>query len=300
MKSTNIVLIGAAGASFGPAMICDTLLTPEVHGSTLWLVDMDANRLETMTAYAKRLNDALGAGMKIKHTTDRLEALPEADFVMTAVAIRRNELWQLDFQIPLKNGLKQVLGENGGPGGLSHSLRNIPLILDIAKDMERLCPHALLMNFTDPESRICLALSRYTKVHFVGLCHGIGMGLDSIGRITGIDSADLTGTAAGINHFAWFLDIRRISTNEDIYPLLRAREPAHDPTQLPLSRRLFHEFGFFPHPSDDHVGEYLPYAWEYCGLDGYDFCSRRGTSSTPVGPDPASRRRTKRLAAGQA
>jgi alpha-galactosidase len=252
-------------------MITDTLLTPELHGGALWLVDLDRPRLDLVTAYARRLNDELGANMQIHQTTDRLEALPDADFVITAIAVRRNELWELDFQIPLKHGLKQVLGENGGPGGLSHALRNIPLILNIARDMERLCPKALLMNFSNPESRICLALSRYTDIKFVGLCHGIGMGLDSIGRITGIDVEDLAGTAAGLNHFAWFLDIRRISTNEDVYPLLRAREPDHDPEDIPLSRRLFHEFGLLPHPSDDHIGEYLAYAWEYCGLEGYDF-----------------------------
>jgi alpha-galactosidase len=271
MRSSKIVLIGAAGASFGPAMIGDALLTPELRGSELWLVDVDEARLATIAAYARRLNEAMGAGLVLKQTPDRREALPGAEFVITAVAVRRDELWQLDFQIPLRYGLKQVLGENGGPGGLFHSLRNIPMILDIARDMERLCPRALLLNFTNPESRISLAISRYSSINFVGLCHGIGMGYNSISRITGIDAGDLTGTAAGINHFVWFLDIRRKSTNEDIYPLLRAREPRHDPEDLPLSRRLFRHFGLFPHPSDDHIGEYLPYAWEFCGLEGYDF-----------------------------
>jgi len=273
VRTTNIALIGAASASFGPAMIQDALLTPELRGSTLWLVDLDGERLAVMAAYARQLNDLLDAGLHIRTTTDRAEALPDAEFVLTAIAVRRNELWQNDFQIPLRHGLKQVLGENGGPGGLSHALRNIPMILDIAHDMERLCPGALLMNFTNPESRICLALSRYSSVRFVGLCHGIGMGLNSIGAIIGVDPSDLAGTAAGLNHFAWFLDIRRKSTNEDVYPLLREREFAFDPQRLPLTRRLFHEFGLFPHPSDDHIGEYLAYAWEFCGLEGYDFAA---------------------------
>jgi alpha-galactosidase len=271
MRTTKIILIGAAGASFGPAMIGDALLTPELRGSELWLVDVDEARLGVVATYAQRLNEVMDAGLVIKQATDRRLALPGAEFVITAVAVRRNELWQLDFQIPLKYGFKQVLGENGGPGGLFHSLRNIPMILDIARDMEHLCPQALLLNFTNPESRISLAVSRYSSINFVGLCHGIGMGYNSISRITGIDAADLTGAAAGINHFVWFLDIRRKSTNEDVYPLLRKREPDHDPGDLPLSRRLFHHFGLFPHPSDDHIGEYLPYAWEFCGLEGYDF-----------------------------
>ena len=271
MRSTKIVLIGAASASFGPAMIADAVLSPELKGSTLCLVDIDGERLEVMAAFARRVNEAMGTGLRIEHTTDRTRALPGAEFVITSIAVRRDELWKLDFQIPLKHGIKQVLGENGGPGGLSHSLRNIPIVLDIARDVEQLAPGALLMNFTNPESRICLALSRYTGVRFVGLCHGIGMGYDSIGRITGIQPEDLVGTAAGLNHFAWFLDIRRRSTGEDVYPLLRAADATYDPGFYPLTRRMFRLYGLYPHPSDDHIGEYLSFAWETCGLHGYDF-----------------------------
>lgn len=271
MRATKIVLIGAASASFGPTMIHDAVLTPELRGSTLVLVDIAEDKLAVMSAYARRLNEQMGAGLSIEHTPDRARALPEAEYVITSVAVKRDDLWKLDFQIPLKHGIKQVLGENGGPGGLSHALRNIPIILEIARDVEKLCPGALLMNFSNPESRIGLALSRYTALRFVGLCHGIGMGYDSIGRITGIPADDLVGIAAGLNHFAWFLGIRRRSTGEDVYPLLRAADATYDPDYYPLTRRMFRAYGLYPHPSDDHIGEYLPFAWEACGLHGYDF-----------------------------
>ncbi len=271
MRPTKIVLIGAASASFGPRMIADAVLSPELRGSTLVLVDIDAPRLEVMAAYARRLNDALGAGLRIEATPDRTRALPEAEFVISSVAVKRDDLWKLDFQIPLKHGIKQVLGENGGPGGLSHALRNIPIVLGIARDMEKLCPSALLMNFSNPESRLCLAVSRYTGVRFCGLCHGIGMAYDSIARITGLPADDLVAVAAGLNHFVWVLDIRRKSTGEDVYPLLRAADATHDPTYYPLSRRMMRLYGLYPHPSDDHIGEYLSFAWEECGLEGYDF-----------------------------
>jgi len=271
MRHTKVVLVGAASASFGPALLADAVLTPELRGSTLALVDIDQPRLEVMAAYAHRLNQAAGAGLVIEHTPDRTRALPGAEFVITSIAVNRDELWRLDFAIPLRHGIKQVLGENGGPGGLSHSLRNIPIILAIARDMERLCPGALLLNFSNPESRLCLAVSRCTGLRFVGLCHGIGMGYDSVGRLLGLPPADVEGIAAGLNHFAWFLQLRRRSTGEDLYPLLRSREPEHDPAFLPLTRRLFRTFGLYPHPSDDHIGEYLAYAWELCGLEGYNF-----------------------------
>jgi len=281
VKPTKIVFIGAGSVCFGPAMIHDALLTPELRGSTLWLVDIDGEHLEVMAAYAHRLNDALGAGVKIEHTTDRTQALPDAEFVITSIAVLRDELWKLDFQIPLKHGLKQVLGENGGPGGLSHSLRNIPIILDIARDMERLCPDALLMNFTNPESRMCLAVSRYTDVHFVGLCHGIGMAQTTISKALDLPPEELEPLAAGLNHFTWVLDLRRKGTGEDLYPAFRRAIAEKNVEvigiegeyqwEVKLCRHLMETFGYFPSPSDDHVGEYLAYAWEYCGTEGYDF-----------------------------
>ena len=277
MRATRIVLIGAASASFGPAMIRDAVLSPELSGSELWLVDVDTHRLHVMAAYARRLNEATGAGLRIQHTTQRTEALPEAEFVIASIAVKRDELWKLDFSIPIKHGIKQVLGENGGPGGLSHALRNIPIVMDIVRDMERLCPNALLMNFTNPESRICLAVSRYSPIRFVGLCHGIGMGYDSISKITGVPADDLQGIAAGLNHFAWFLQISRKSTKEDVYPLLRKQDASYDQTYYPLTRYMFRRYGLYPHPSDDHIGEYLPYAWEVCGLHGYDFAKADAT-----------------------
>jgi alpha-galactosidase len=271
MRKTKVVLIGAASASFGPRMIADAVLTPEMRGSTLVLVDIDQNHLETMTAYARRLNDALGAGLVIESTPDRTKALPGAEFVITSIAIKRDELWKKDFEIPLKHGIKQVLGENGGPGGLSHALRNIPLIMGVAKDMEKYCPDALLMNFSNPESRIGLALSRYTNIRFVGLCHGIGMAYDSISRITGIPSDDMEAIAAGLNHFVWILSIRRKSTKEDVYPILREADKTYDPSFYPMTRLLFRQYGLYPHPSDDHIGEYIGWAYEFCGTEGYDF-----------------------------
>jgi alpha-galactosidase len=168
MRPTKIVFIGAGSASFGAAMLGDAVLTPGLEG-TLTLVDIDAARLDVMTAFARRLNEATGSHLCIDQTTDRLQALPEAEFVIAAPAYDNDACWRLDFQIPLKHGIKQVFGGNGGPGGLARSLRHIPLILGIAKDMETLCPRALLMNFTNPEGQIGLALSRYSSTSFVGL-----------------------------------------------------------------------------------------------------------------------------------
>jgi alpha-galactosidase len=273
MRPVKIVFIGAGSISFGPCQIQDFVLEPALRGSTVVLVDTNAEALDLMTRFAQRLNQALDAGLTIEATTDRRQALPGADFVITSVAVDRMATWKKDFEIPLKHGVQHVLGENGGPGGLLHTLRNVPMLLDIAHDMEVLCPTALLVNFTNPESRICLALDRYTDIAYTGLCHGLTMGLEMVSDITGIELADLQGKAAGLNHFCWFLDIRRQSTGEDVYPLLWERAPCYEPSgphqeSHSLCRRLFRTFGLFPYAGDNHTGEYLPYAHEFCGTGG--------------------------------
>jgi alpha-galactosidase len=278
---TKVVLIGAGSTQFGVDMLCDLYADREtLKGSTVSLVDVNAESLQTMSQVARRLNEASGEPFVIEAATDRCQVLDGAQFVIISVAVKRNELWRRDFQIPLKHGVKQVLGENGGPGGLSHALRTIPLVLDICRDIERLCPDALVLNLTNPEGRICLAASRYTDLRFVGLCHGIGMAQAAIGQVLGLPPDDIDPLAAGLNHFSWILELRRRSTGEDLYRAFRktiaeqgVEEAGIGPYRfgVKLCRYLMDTFGYWPLPSDDHVGEYLSYAWEYCGLEGYDF-----------------------------
>ena len=271
MGKQKIVLMGAASASFGLRSLIDAFRCPQLKGSTLTLVDMDEARLEVMARLARRMNEEIGAGFTIEHTVHRREALPDAQFVVLSIAVKRNELWKLDFEIPLKYGIKQVLGENGGPGGLLYAMRNIPIILEICRDMETLCPDGLLLNFTNPESRICLAVSQHTRVRSVGLCHGIVGQLANLARVLEIPADDIDARAAGLNHFTWIMALRRKHTDEDLYPALRRKLSDYDPAFQPLCRELFDAFGRYPSPSDDHVGEYLSYAWEKCGLKGYHF-----------------------------
>ena len=276
---TKIVLIGAGSVSFGPGTLSDLFGAHEVlRGSTIVLVDINADALKTVEKVARRMNEALGEPFTIQATTDRCEALPGAEFVIIAVAVERNARWRLDWQIPLKHGVKHVLGENGGPGGLFHAMRNIPIVLDICRDIERLSPDALVLNFSNPEGRLCLAANRYTNLQFVGLCHGIGMAQTVVSHTLDIPVSEIDPKAAGLNHFTWILDLRHTGTREDLYPAFRQamaekwEEVEHRVGWgVNLSRYLMNTFGYWPSPSDDHVGEYLGYAWEYCGMEGYDF-----------------------------
>ena len=262
MSETKIVIIGAASSTFGPKVLRDIAHFADLKGSTLSLVDTDPQALETYSQVACQVNEAAGAQLRIEATTDRREALAQADFVITSFAIRRNELWKQDWKIPARYGIRQVTGENGGPAGLFHTLRNTPILLEICRDMEELCPDALLLNCTNPESRLCFAASRYTKIKVIGLCHGVMITLPKIASLLNLELDNLDITAAGINHFTWIVDLRRRDTAEDIYPLFRNKLAEASSDYMPLSQAMLHAFGLFPCPDDHHIAEYLPYGWE--------------------------------------
>jgi alpha-galactosidase len=259
MNTTKIVFIGAGSMSFGLSMFRDLFATRDLAGSELVLVDLDPVYLERMVRLAQYMNDRTGAGYAISSTTDRRAALPGAGFVFNSIAIERSRLWKLDFEVPKKYGIRHTLGENGGPGGLFFTLRTIPAIMDIIRDMEELCPQAYFINFSNPESRIIYAVGKYSRVRSIGLCHGVFMGQEDVARMMGLEAREVDVLAAGLNHFQWFLQIRRRSTGDDLYPLLRAADQSFDPQFMPLSRRLMRSFGLYPSCSDDHIGEYLAY-----------------------------------------
>ena len=205
-------------------------------------------------------------------------------FVIVSVAVDRIATWRLDWQIPLKHGVRHVLGENGGPGGLSHAIRNIPILLAIARDVEELAPNALLLNFSNPMSRLCLALHQYTRVQFVGLCHQIGKGyhlvnevLNLVQRNEGDTDAQFRRrleerihlTAAGLNHFTFILDMRDRTTGEDLYPRFRTLVKDMPADFELMSRRLMDTFGLFCATGDGHAGEYVGFASETIPLTGY-------------------------------
>ena len=274
MKSVKIVVVGIGSASFGPKTLGDILSRPELAGSALHLVDINPEALSKMGDLARKMNDQWATGLQIATSTDLQEALPGADFVICMLEANRDKLWQLDMQIPHQYGVMQVLGENGGPGGLSHTLRTVPLVLNVARQMETHCSAAWLLNYTNPLPRICRAIKKYTDIKAIGFCHGIGGTLGTIGQILDVETDALDVKAAGLNHFHWVLDVRIKPTGEDVYALLRQREPQFEPGVRRLWRDLFRRFGYLPFTSDDHIAEYLPFmhvgaydSWKKYGHD---------------------------------
>ncbi|MCB0176485.1 MAG: hypothetical protein KDJ97_38660, partial [Anaerolineae bacterium] len=289
MLPPKIVVIGAGSAIFGLNTLAALMRSDRLRGSTLALVDRNAETLALVSRLAQRLNREWSAGMTITTHTHHNDALPEADFVVSSIEVPpREKLWRSDFEIPLKYGVRQPYAENGGPGGFAHAARNIGPVMEIIRTMEQVCPDAWFINFTNPMIRICDAIARYSNIRVVGLCHQIAMGYAMAGRVLaadlGFDVMDsFTSThaspsfipgarhmvaqaldrldikAAGINHFTWMLDLRDKQTGEDLYPLFAERWAAFDPTFEPLTRRVFEAFDLFPIPGDEHLCEYLPW-----------------------------------------
>lgn len=269
MSKLKIAFIGAGSRSFAGRTMADVLLSDPLNEFDLELVLMDviAEHLNETEQFCRRGVAQLGRSAKLVTTTNLDAAVDGADFVVTALEVNRYLYWAQDFHVPRLYGSEQIYGENGGPGGIFHALRNMGPILQVAHAMERLCPNAWLLNFSNPESKLCEALDRLTQIKAVGLCHGVFMGLEQIAQLLERPAEELQTAACGFNHFTWFQEIRDRQTGEDLYPLLRQKEALADPLaewdELALSRVLFRTYGLWPSPSTNHHGEYIRWAGEF-------------------------------------
>jgi alpha-galactosidase len=307
-RPTKITVIGAGSASFGENTLSAIMRSKKLCGSSLALVDRNAETLDIVTRLANRLNREWDAQFTITSHTHHQDALSGSSFVINAIEVgARENLWQSDYEITLKYGVHQPYAENGGPGGFAHAARNIGPVMQIAHAMEQDCPDAWFINFTNPMVRICDAVTRYSKIKAVGLCHQIYAGYTMVGvalaKDLGIEVPEgLTGVhaavdqhahqhrvrqqivplvdirAAGLNHFTWILSIHDRRTGEDLYPLFRKRFFELDPAFEPLTRDVFSAFDLFPVPGDTHLCEYLPWLsdaqtkpWDKYNIRLYDW-----------------------------
>lgn len=302
MLPTKIVCIGAGSDIFGLNALATLMRSQRLRGSHLALVDRDSRALELVHRLALRLDCEWDAGMTVTAHSHHADALADAAFVVLSIEVPpREALWRSDFEIPLKYGVRQPYAENGGPGGFAHAARNIGPVMEIVRDMEALCPDAWLINFTNPMQRICDAVTRYSDIRVVGLCHQIAAGYAMVARVLhndiGMDIDPSGGLfqvahqamkrieikAAGLNHFTWMLQVHDKESGRDLYPLFAERWAAYDPGYQPLTRRVFRAFGLFPIPGDQHLSEYLPWLsdpvtrpWEKYGINLYEWDLRSG------------------------
>ncbi len=286
-KTPKIVVIGAGSAIFGLGALSTLMQHPAMRGAQLALCDIDTDGLAVIHQLAQMMNQAWEADMTISSSAERRELLPDADFVLVSIQVgQREEVWERDWRIPLKHGLRQPYAENGGPGSFAHTARNLPLIMAIARDMEELCPDAWYLNLVNPLIRLTTAVQRYSKIKVVGLCHQLLWAYAMVAAVlaerwgiavppgfhvhTDADNMPaflsvakeavkhLEIKASGINHFSWAHEIRDKHTGEDLYPELRERWLHHLRRDFePLSRAVFAIYGLMPTAGDSHLCEYL-------------------------------------------
>ncbi|MCL1794933.1 MAG: hypothetical protein FWG34_13835 [Oscillospiraceae bacterium] len=266
MKKVKFAIIGAGSVCFCPATVTDILLNEEFKALDrleIYLMDIRGEALEASKAYCEKLSAKLGRNAVISASTNLSAAIDGADFVITAIEVDRYHYWSQDFHIPRRYGFRQIYGENGGPGGMFHTLRNLPPILEIAHAMEKGCPGAWLLNYTNPEAKLVEGVSKLSKTKAVGLCHGVGGGMGQLAQLLQMPYERIGASPVGLNHFGWFTKIWDKETGEDLYPKLREQEKKADLLagwdHLALSRIMLRTYGLWSYPGTNHVGEYI--AW---------------------------------------
>ena len=286
----KIVLIGAGSQNFGLGIISDIFKCKSLEGSEIILHDINKDNLKLTHNIANEFRENLKANIQIKSTTSRKEALRNANFCIISIEVgHRFDLWDQDWKIPLQYGIKQVYGENGGPGGLFHAMRIIPPILEICDDISKICPDAFVFNFSNPMQRICHAVTtKFPGLKFTGLCHEIASMERQLPTLMETNFSNIKFRAGGLNHFSILLDAKYKDTDIDGYPIIRQKFDAYYSdlvndhegfiseagAERNVFRKLFKEYNYLPITTDSHLGEYLQWAYSVADheaiLDFYD------------------------------
>jgi alpha-galactosidase len=255
----TITFIGAGSSIFVKNVIGDCLQTPALADAHVKLFDIDQQKLQQSERLLLNLNESLGNHARIEACTNRLDALRGADYVINAIAVGAYDPYIIaDFEIPQKYGLEQTVADTLGIGGLFRGLRTIPVMLDIAKDMEAVCPDAWLLNYTNPMAIVAGAVQQATGVKCVGLCHSVQSCARELLEGLGMPLDGVTWRIGGINHQAWLLEICR--NGADIYPEIKQKAFARTDDHNDLVRYEFMKmFGYFVTESSSHGSEYVPY-----------------------------------------
>ena len=264
----RIVFIGAGSTVFAKNLMVDILTYDELRNSELILHDIDEERLKTSEIVAHKVAEMFQAKPVIKATLNRRQALEGADYVITMIQVAGYKPGTvIDFEIPKKYGLKQTIADTLGIGGIMRSLRTIPVLLDICRDMEELCPDATLLQYVNPMVMNCWAISRATSIKTVGLCHSVPHTANDLADDMGIPRGELNYVVAGINHMAFFLKLEH--EGKDMYPKLHETMAAFDKSGDWPKRfgrmtdhvryEMFRRLGYFVTESSEHFSEYVPW-----------------------------------------
>jgi len=298
----KIVLIGAGSIQFGAQLLGDIFQSAVLNEAEIVLNDINPQAAEKTAQLAQNHIDTHGLKHRIKVEVDLSKALKGAQFVVNMIEVGdRFKLWNLDWKIPQQYGIKQIYGENGGPGGLFHSLRIIPAIIDICQKVSDVAPEATIFNFSNPMSRICTTVHRkFPELKFVGLCHEIASLERHLPSILNQPRENIFYRAGGLNHFSVLSSVKYVDSGKDAYPDILTNAPSYfakipgyseilamskatgidietegwmqiDVAKIKVirewsDRRLFalilEHFGVLPITEDSHFGEYISWASE--------------------------------------
>lgn len=262
-RPVNVTMLGA-GSFFTNSILKDVLLIPGNQGGELRLIDIDANRLELAERLMIKIVQELGVADKwrVAASTDRCELLPGTDYIVNAIEVSGVECVRIDNDLPLEYGISQNIGDTIGPGGLMKGLRTIPAWIDILRDCRRMCPNAIVLNYTNPMNMMCLAAARAVpEVCVVGLCHSVQGTSRLLAEYSGVPYEQIQWKCAGINHLAWFTEFNG-PDGESLYPILmeQARDRQSEfSVREPVRTDVMLHFGAFVTESSGHLSEYLPY-----------------------------------------
>ncbi|MED5435874.1 MAG: alpha-glucosidase/alpha-galactosidase [SAR324 cluster bacterium] len=261
----KIALIGAGSTIFAQRLIGDILLTPELAGDTqIALHDIDEDRLLTSEIVTKRIAEKLGLNTLVFSSTDRRKVLAGTDYVIFMMQVGGYKpSTVIDFEIPKKYGLRQTIADTLGVGGIMRALRTIPVIRDILRDMEEVCPSAILLNYVNPMAMLCMAINQISPgIKMVGLCHSVQGTAEQLAKDLDENISDIDYFCAGINHMSFYLrfEKKQNGLKQDLYPRLREiAEQRSMPKDNLVRYEMLKRLGFFVTESSEHFSEYTPW-----------------------------------------
>jgi len=253
---TKITFIGAGSLGFTRGLVRDVLTFPLLQDATLCLMDIDPERLDFATRAVQRIVDLGNYPATVEATTDRAVALEGADIVLVTILAGGVDVWRHDIEIPKQYGIDTNIGDTRGPSGIFRALRTIPVMVDIARDMERYCPRATMLNYTNPMVLVCRAMQRETSIQLTGLCHSVQGTAEMLARWIGAPNDEITYTCAGLNHMAFYLTYEW--NGQDAYPLIKQaiteRSEVYDEEQV--RNEMFLALDYYVTESSGHNSEY--------------------------------------------
>ena len=252
----RITFIGAGSFGFTRGLVRDILTFPLLRDSTLVLMDIDKERLDYIAQSVRRIVAEGNYPAKVEVTTNRKAALKGADAAICTILAGDVDVWQWDIRVPNKYGVSTNIGDTRGPSGIFRALRTIPVMVSICRDMEKVCPNAILLNYTNPMAMLCRAMQRETSIKVTGLCHSVQGTAGMLAAWAGVDAKEVDYTCAGINHQSWF--VRFEHKGRDLYPRIRkavlTSKKIRDHEQV--RNEMFLQLGYYVTESSGHNSEY--------------------------------------------